>query len=122
LAGALIPYYCVFGVQKNTFLEYCKGIYTDGNEDEEDCSPTSFESMKMLVDSGKIKRIVRIFYGETVVVDIEDDEYSFFVYAESSPEFAFSNQIEIQPNNMCAFEIKTSSHLKKGMFLSLEIK
>ena len=122
MAGALIPYYCVFGVQKNTFLEYCKGIYTDGNEDEEDCSPTSFESMKMLVDSGKIKRIVRIFYGETVVVDIEDDEYSFFVYAESSPEFAFSNQIEIQPNNMCAFEIKTSSHLKKGMFLSLEIK
>ena len=118
-AGALIPYYCVFGVEKDTFLEYCKEIYKDGNEDEEDDYPTSFESMKMLVDSGRIKRIVRIFYGDTIVMDIGDDEHSFFAYVESSPELAFSSPIKIQSDDECTFEIKTSSHWKKGMSLSL---
>ena len=120
LAGALIPYYCVFGVDKDTFIEYCKEIYKGGDDDEEDDSPPLFESMKMLVDSGSISRIVRIFYGKTVVMDIGDDELDFFAYVESGPEFAFTNQVKIQPGEVCDFVIKTSSHWVKGMSLSIE--
>ena len=84
-AGAMIPYYCVFGIEKDTFLEYCKEIYEDGNEDEEYDYPTSLESIKMLTDSGCIKRIVRINSGETIIMDIGDDEHSFLLMLNLTP-------------------------------------
>ena len=124
-AGSFIPYNCVFGVEKDIFLEYCKEMYRgdeEDDEDEENQHLTTFDSMKMLVENGSIKRIVRIFNGKTIVMNLADEELSFFAYVESNPEFAFSNQIKLQPGETCDFEIKTSYHWVKGMSLSIERK
>ena len=126
-AGSLIPYYCVFGMGREAFMAYCDKVYNDcqgyeEDEDNDESVPTVFELLKTLVEDGRIKRVIRIFFGKTMTLELSDDECHFFAFVDSKPEFAFSNQINIQSGNDCAFEIETKYHWKTGMSLSLERK
>ena len=126
-AGSLIPYYCVVGMEKEAFLAYCKERCKDCHEndeaeDQEEEQPTIFEILKTLAGCGRIEKVVRIFNGKTIVMNAPQGNPIFFVFVQSTPETAFSNQVHINIGNTCDFTIKTTYDWKKGMALTLEEK
>ena len=118
-AGSLIPYYCIFGMEKDAFIEYCVGLPKECDEDDEVSRLTTFGILQELAACGSIEKVIRISCGKTVAVNIPEGCLNFFVFVESSPAFAFSNSISLCPGEKHDFDIITAYHWKNGMSVSL---
>ena len=116
LAGSLLPYYCIFGMDREAFVEIGKRFFAENEHAE------IMTFLNRLLDACSIKRIMPIRYGETISLEISNDERRFFVFTNSDPEFSVSNQIDILSDNDKYFEIKTMSDAWKGMSLYVERK
>ena len=126
--GIWIEYWCVFGFEKDTFMEYFASQEEADDGDEREYAQINSGKGRLYIASQdgngypvrEYLRAVPVRNGKTVEIEMNEQADSLFIFASTSSGAAFSDQATIPAGRSdVSYAIKTHYSVKTGTALVL---